>query len=543
MSIETQVTSASSAPPRNGLRSLVGVLRRRWWVILAAISLTTAAAIVRSAQQDKQYTATAALLFRDPQLDQKFFGSSFFAPTNDAQREAATNVQLVSLNAIARRTADSLGARGIRISAAEINRVVAVESAGQSDVVDVRATRPSPNGAAILANAFARSYIEFRRDNDRAKVSQAEVLLTSQLRQLPAQSERAVKLEQQLEQLGVLKALQTGNAELVQTAVPPDGPSSPRPKRSAAIGLFLGLLLAAILTLLLERFDRRIRDIDEIQRIFGRPILSAVAVNPALGSGGQASAKTRALMLEPFRLLRANLAFFSIGSQRKAVIVTSGSPGDGKTTAATNLAIAAAAAGQRVILVEADLRRPRLNDTLPLEPGSGLSEVLSGQADVKEAVRSLPLSQVTGADSDDQAFHILAAGATPPNPAELIGGDEMADLVTALEDQYDLVVIDTPPITVVSDAVLLLRRDVGVIVVVRLDKTTRDVAVRLREQLATIGVEPLGVVVNAVSVRTDGYGYGYYGAENYTMSGNGHASAEGRSGGERGDDARTSQPS
>jgi receptor protein-tyrosine kinase len=507
---------AATGGGRTGLRQALVILRRRWWILVAAVVAVVAVALAQSLTQQKQYTATAALLFQNTGLDQAFFGSPALTPSNDAQQEANTNTQLASLDAIGGIASPTLRKQGIHIDAANVHNAVAVEQAGQSNVVNLVATMPTPNQAADVANAYANAYVAFRRQRDQAKVQQAIQLVQQQIAQLPANHPRVAQLTHDVSQLEVLKALQTGNAEVVQTATPPSGPSAPRIKRSAAIGALLGLLLALIL--IVERLDRRVRDVDELQDIFQKPVLAAIPADPQLAVSKMGkSTGTRASALEPFRILRANLAYFRVGRERRSLIVASGSPGEGKTTVAVNLAVAAALGGQRVILLEADLRRPSLMRHLGLAGArQGLAEVLSGQVRLKDVVVGVPLAELAGGP-EEAYLDVLLAGATPPNPAELVESDDMARLLEELEQRYDLVVIDTPPITVVSDALLLLNRGQGVVIVARLNQTTRDSAARLRDQLKTIGVAPLGIVANAISQRSAGYYYyaGYsYGSPN-----------------------------
>src|SRR3954467_6307032 len=209
MADEAQQREETTAP-----LAVLRMLRRRIGVVLICALLVPAAALAFSLSQEKQYSAAASLLFRDPQLDQKFSGAPVFPPSNDPAREAATNAKLASLEVVAARTSKALGGK---VPAGEISRRIKVESAGQSDVVSITATDPKPSFAAKLANTFAQQFIAFRRDADRSKVSSAQRLVQAQIGRL-APSERAgpqgTALRQRSEQLQILAALQTGNAEL-----------------------------------------------------------------------------------------------------------------------------------------------------------------------------------------------------------------------------------------------------------------------------------------------------------------------------------------
>src|SRR3954452_1471854 len=221
-----------------GPLAFVRTLRRRIVVLVACLVVVPGAAFVYSITQQKQYSATASLLLRDPQLDQKLFGSTVFAPSSDPAREAATNAKLASLDVGAGRTSKALGGTP---AASDITSKISVESAGQSDVVSITATDPQPTFAAKLANTFAQQFIAFRRDADRSKVASAQKLVQAQIDRLtPAEQSGAqgTALRQRSEQLQILAALQTGNAELVQPANPPTSPSSPQPLRNGVLAGF-----------------------------------------------------------------------------------------------------------------------------------------------------------------------------------------------------------------------------------------------------------------------------------------------------------------
>lgn len=485
-------------------------LRRRIGVIVLCSILVPASAFALSKSQTKQYTASASLLFRDPGFDQKLFGSQAFVPSQDPARAAATNVKLVSLDTVAQRTARRLpGARPVKSR-------VEVRAEGQSDVVGVAATYPNPRLAARVANTFAEEYIAFRREADRAKIAEARALVQRRIRRLsPAdQGAQARSLRGQLERLDILSSLQTGNAELAESAEVPATPSSPKIVRNTVIGAFLGLLLGVGLALLFERLDRRLRDPKEIEEIFDRPILGAIPDSRTFARSGPAQDALPVKEGEAFRMLRANLRYFNIDRGGESVLITSAAPGDGKSTVAWNLATAAAGAGARVLLIEADLRHPALATNLGLYGTPGLSTVLSGEADMADVVQQIPI-QPSANGRGVRTVDVLLAGPLPPNPADLLESDRMREVIQAGESSYDLLVIDTPPASVVSDAIPLVNQVGGVIVVSRLGETTREAATHLRNQLHNLDAPVLGVVVNAIGSDSEAYGYGYGYAAGY----------------------------
>ena len=495
------------------LETAITTLRRRYRLILLCLVVTGAAAIVFSLLQEKQYSASASLLFRNPGFAEDLFGTGATAPSTDPVREAATNERLVGLDVVAERTAEQL-----HRSTGEVSSMVAVSAQGEAELVSVTATSPHPTEAKVVANTFARQFIAFRAAADKSKLVQAKQLAETEFKRLSPDQQAGVRggeLSRAAEKLGVLASLQTGNAELVQPATLPTAPSSPKPFRNGVIGVLLGLLLGVGLAFLLERLNRKLREPEEIQEILGLSVLGTVPDSKAIVAANEgAAAELPFVENEAFRTLRASLRYFNIDHAIDTVLITSGAAQEGKSTVAWNLA-RVAATSSKVVLLETDLRNPSLNRQHSLQLGPGLAELLTHQVELDEAIQSKPIAiGGNGSAGGDGTLDVIVSGSTPPNPAELIESQAMGDVLRQLTERYDLVVIDTAPVGVVSDAFPLLRKADGVIAVVRLGQTTRDAAERLRDQLGRLEAPMLGVVANGVRVGRRGkygYGYGYYG--------------------------------
>lgn len=494
-----------SKQPKDGatLRRVLGVLHRRRLVLVLALVLVPATALAVSLMQEKEYSATSSLLFRDPGFDSQVSGARALPPSADPARQAETNVRLVSLDVVAERTARRVG-RGL--TEESVSDRVEVEPQGTSDVVEVTATDASPSRAATLANAFGREYVAFRREADRSKIRDAARLVDRRLARLTRsqrRGKRGTSLQQRADELEVLASLQTGNAELVQTAQRPKSASSPKVVQNVFIGIFVGLMLGVGLAFLLELLDRRLKDPREIGEIFGKPLLGVVPESRAILDAHRATDLPPG-EAEAFRLLRANLRYFNVDQDLRTLAITSASPGEGKSTIAWNLASISALAGEHVLLIEADLRHPVVGRRYgPATPG--LSQVLAGQMEMAEATHSVPVDGGRGAGA---ALSVIPAGPLPPNPTELIESATMRSLLGEVQATYDLVVIDTPPTSSVSDAIPLVRQVTGLIVVTRAGHTTREAATHLHRQLENLHAPLLGLVVNGVSRREEGY-YGY----------------------------------
>jgi capsular exopolysaccharide synthesis family protein len=491
-------------PTARSLARARGFVRRRGWIVAVCLLLTTLAAVAYSSTREKVYGTSASLLFRKPGFDQQLFGSSLFSAPVDPAREAQTNLKLVSLDTVADRTAKALR----NYTPDQIASHIDVAGAGQSDVVTITALASTPREAAQLATEYGRQYVSFRQRADQAKIAQAQSLVERRLSALADSSSREARsLRQLANQLTVLTALQTGNAELVQPAE--DGRVvSPQPLRTGVLAAFLGLLLGLGLAWLRDRVDRRIREVEELEDLFDKPILGTVPESRDLAISGVDTihdmAPSRA---EPFQMLRANLRYFDAARNLRSVLLTSGGVGDGKSTVAFNLALAAARSGTKTILVEVDLRRSTLASRLGLPARQGLSQVLAGTSRRDDAIETLPIP-MPGRD-EDRALDVFAAGPIPPNPSELLESTRMAALLESFETDYELVVLDAPPLPVVSDPIPLLGLVGGVLVVARVGKTERGQLRQLRDQLDNLRAPVLGLVVNSVSERSSGY-EGYY---------------------------------
>ncbi len=479
------------------LQRVIPIIRRNLGLILLCVVLVPAAALAISLLQSKEYTASSSLLFRDPGLDTKFTGTPFFQEGEDEARKAATNLRLVGLDTIASLTARRIDQPGL--GRKEVSEAVEVSAEGTSDVVSIKATDTDPAFAARLANTFASEYVIFRRRSDRAKVREALDLVEQRLAAMSPEEMAGPggqDLQDSARQLELLTALQTGNAEVVQRAQPPTEASSPKPVRSVALGLILGLLLAAAATLLREQLDRRLREPSDVTDLLNVPVLAAIAEDRGTARADIANATSvRRLDPEAFRMLRTNLRYFNVDEELSSILVTSAGPEEGKTSISWNLARAEARAGKRVLCIEADMRRPTLAKHVDIAPDGGLSLILAGVVDPADAITT-----VSGVD-------IIPAGPLPPNPAELIESQRMRKLIQWGEKTYDRVIIDTPPAAVVADAIPIVPMVSGVVIVVRLGHSQRDAVESLRTQLANVNAPVLGVVLNGSVDRRGGYEY------------------------------------
>jgi capsular exopolysaccharide synthesis family protein len=474
------------------------ILRRRARSIVLLALVAMAAALAFSLLQARQYTATAGVLFRQQNLAQTLLGSSALPPSTDPTRQASTDLTLVSLPDIAEQTGKALTPS---LSREQVQHKISVSASSESDVVDIAATDREPARATDIANAYAAQAVQSQRTTDREALSTAKAQLQAQLTALGASrqnSAEAKALTAHLQQLAVVASLQTGEAEIVQPALEPSSPSSPTTARNVVLGLLVGLVLGIALALVREGSDRRVKDVDALEEIFGAPVLAAIT------DMDDADAAT-----ESFRTLRAQLRYFSVDRNIRTVLVTSAVAGEGKTTVASNLALAAGAiSGSRTLLIEADLRKGDLAGVLGVKQSPGLVQVLSGEAHLHSAIQR---PTHFGEGDGPAAFDVLVAGAYPPNAAEMLESQSMAALLARASADYDLIVIDTAPLLLVADATPLLRSVSGVLAVASVGDTKSDALHFLAKQLKQVDAPVLGLVANRVLAQdvAGGYGYGY----------------------------------
>jgi capsular exopolysaccharide synthesis family protein len=323
------------------------------------------------------------------------------------------------------------------------------------------------------------------------------------------------------------------NISVAGFAIPPEYPVSPSRVTTVMAALFLSTLFGMGLALFLEYLDDTIRSTEEIETYLQLPALAAIPTIDSIPKrrlllvGGNNDepieqndsellifADSRSSLAEAYRQLRTSILLSTAGHAPKSLLITSSLPSEGKTTTATNTAISLAQTGAKVLIIDADMRRPRLHSVFNIENGDGLSTILSTE---------LTESEILGVIKHDEGtkLNLLTSGPIPPNPAELIGSEQMANLLKLLQGHFTHLVVDSPPITSFTDGVLIASMVDGVILVVHAGKSSRQVVRRARQLLQDVGAKIFGVVLNNVNLRSqDSYYYyqSYYNRSNYRPS-------------------------
>lgn len=288
---------------------------------------------------------------------------------------------------------------------------------------------------------------------------------------------------------------------VIKPAVAPISPSGPNTRVNLILGLLAGLGLGVAAGVLRTTLDNRIRGEADLRRVTSSPLLGAIAFDQdATRKPLITQAAPQSPRAESFRQLRTNLQFANVSGKAKTVLITSSLPGEGKSTTATNLAIALAQGGQTVCLVDADLRRPMVSEYLGLDRNVGLTTVLVGAADVVDVLQPW----------GEGSLFVLASGQIPPNPSELLGSAEMMSLIAHLEKSFDRIVIDAPPLLPVTDAAVLSQHVGGVVVVAGSQKLKQQDLEKSLNALEMVGAKLLGIVLNRLPVKgPDAYAYSY----------------------------------
>ncbi|WP_320536351.1 polysaccharide biosynthesis tyrosine autokinase [Pseudarthrobacter sp. IC2-21] len=292
---------------------------------------------------------------------------------------------------------------------------------------------------------------------------------------------------------------------VITPAVAPQTPSAPNTKLNLLLGAILGLFSGIGIAYIRKATDNRIRGESELRRVTDAPILAGIAFDSeATKSPLLTQSPAQSPRSESFRQLRTNLQFANLSVESNTILVTSSTPGEGKSTTAINLAIAHAQFGKSVCLIDADLRRPMVGEYLGLDRNAGLSSALIGAAQVEDLLQSW---------GEDSMF-VLTSGQIPPNPSELLGSERMVALLNRLERTFDLVIIDTPPLLPVTDAAVLSQSVAGVILVVDAQKTKVQELEKSLGSLELVGAKMLGIVLNRTPTKgPDAYGAGAYSYE------------------------------
>ena len=408
----------------------VQTIRDRWWMVVIAAGCGLAIALIIAATSTKQYSGTSSVLIR-PSTLQNLINPNASQNSEDPARLTSTNLLLVTSTAVAQLVQQQLGTKE---SPSDLLDQISASANPDADIINIQATDPNPKRAAQIANAFADQFVAFQRTQAQQQAAAGATRLRGEIASLPpTATAQLAELQQALRNVLALRAVTTGDATVVDRANMPSNPSSPNTKRSAILGLLAGLAVGLAAVFLSDLFDRRIKTIEDFEAAYDTRAIGSV---PRLSRNQQL---TTAQTLESFRILRSALSYLAPDEELRTALVTSAVVGEGKTTVSVGLSYAAALAGQQVVLVEADVRRPTFRKHFKLAGDNrGLTTVLVSHVSPDEVMQT-PIDDIP-------TLRVLPSGPFLPHTSELLRGREMSLLLDELARSADLVVIDSPPL-------------------------------------------------------------------------------------------------
>ena len=501
------------------LRDYLTIIRRRKAVIILAVLLVEAAALTVSYLKTPLYQGTAEVVLQ-PRTE-AVFGNN--VAIGDPKRAIETEIRILESQPVKAKVREQIG----------VSPDIDAGAITDTDVIRIQARSVSAKQAADIANAYANSYIDYRRqqsvDSLKAaadKIGESVASLNREIASAPEGQRDALiqskgALEERLQQLRVEAELKSGGAELVTSAIVPVTPVEPKPVRSALLGALVGLMLGIGLAFLVEYLDDSVKTKDDFERVVGGGV-PVIGLIPSISSW---RAKDDAMVIsisdprspaaEAYRTLRTSIQFLALDQPMRTLQVTSANAREGKTTTLANLGVSLAKAGQRVAIVCCDLRRPRVHEFFGLSNDTGLTSVLLGKVPLTGALQEVP---------DQNRLFLLASGPLPPNPSELLSSKRTIEVLTSLQNEVDIVLLDSPPLLPVTDAIVLSGRVDATLLVSVSGSTTLKEAARAAELLRQVDAPLVGLVLNGVD-EDGSYGYGsqYYRDE---KSGSGREAAK-----------------
>jgi receptor protein-tyrosine kinase len=506
---------------------LVPVMSRRW-LVLAIVAAVAGAAYAYEARKVPTYTASTMIYVGqqgDPQL-------GIGAGTSDP-RTVANQAQLLTSTGVAATVAKTIGYKG---SAAGLAGAVTATPSLTTDFVTVTAHAASGGEAARIANGFAQAFVLMNTSKTQAAANKAIAELRTQLNRLPkgvsGQSNRSGIISQ-IGQLQVAASSGVGNATQINPAIPPTVSGARPPWEYALAAGFAALIGAVLLAYMLYRLDFHLQSVEQAIELYQRPVLGTIVHDADIDCFVDKLPALSKRSKEAFRELRVALDLAAPDTPFKTLVVTSAGAGEGKSTVARNLAIAMCEAGRRVALIDADLRRPALPKRLGVESGYGVTDVLAGDCSLADALTTVPIAASasvsvpararlhdgsSSAETNGKAawlpeVTLLNAGSSAANPPTVIESEGFRSLIQTLADSHDIVMIDTTPMTAVTDAIPLLARVDAVLIITRSGTTDRRSARHAAEIIDRVpGINAIGIVVNGLPpAEASAYGASYYG--------------------------------
>lgn len=454
------------------LRELLLILRKSWILVSVVTLVCMGASAAWSLTRTPEYQASTQLFVSvrsgDSSAGELTQGSNF------AQQAVTSYVSVVNSAIVMDQVVSELG---LPVTSDQLAQQVSAESPADTVLINVIVTDPDPQMAQKIADTTSSVFSD---------------VISNKIEAVSDGGPARVQVE------------------VIQPARLPDAPVSPNVKRNLALGLVLGLGLGVVAAVLRSVLDTRVRSKEDISAITQLPVVGTIAKDPDSEKRPLIALEDpKNPLVESYRALRTNLRYLDVENNQKSIVVTSAGPGEGKSTTAVNLAIVMADAGARVVLIDADLRKPKVAMMLGIEGSVGLSDLLIGRVNFEDALQQWGRKQL----------FVLPSGRIPPNPSELLGSSAMEKTLEALAAHFDYIIIDSPPTLVVTDAAILSTRTGGAVVVSAAGKTRKDELADAFDTLENVDGRVLGVIATMVPTKgPNSYNYGAYSYKSYTES-------------------------
>lgn len=503
------------------LRQYATLLRKWLWLILVSTLIAGAASYVVSKNSTPIYQASTTLMVNQAANPTS---GAVYADILTSERLASTYAKLLTSGPVLEETGKQVG-----VDPKQLLKNISVTSVRDTQLLQIQVDGPDPQLITQIANTLPEVFIARNREMqlgqiDKAKLEQEIANTEQDLADTQVQLKNATddtqrtRLETSLaqyrstystlvatyQQVKLSEAQATNNIVIAEPATIPETPIRPKTSTNTLLAAVVGAMLALGAAFLIEYLDDTVKTPDDISRISGLSTLGAIARLKDTGGTRQLIAwlRTKAPESEAYRTLRTNIQFSSVDKPVRSLLVSSSSPGEGKSTTTANLAVVLAQTGQRVIVVDTDLRRPVLHKVFSVPNNTGLTTVLLAGDNDSLAAHLQP--------TEIENLSVLTSGPIPPNPSELLGSHRMGALVEALSQAADIAIFDSPPVLAVTDAVVLARQVDGVLLVADAGHTREHALASAVAELQKTGANVLGVALNRLDARRGSYYYYYY---------------------------------
>ncbi len=508
------------------LKDYIRPLRKWWWLIVAATLVATVSSYLATREQPPIYRTRTTIMVGSAIENPNPNGNEFWL----TQQLANTYADIVKRDNIRIAVMSRLGLPWVPDYTARV-----VEN---TQLIEISVTDTDPARAQLVAQALTDELIHISPSGTNQEDQQRQAFISQQLNDLEAKIEETQteidrkqaelanmfsarqiadtqtqisglqnkKLTLQANYSSLLSSTQRGalnSINIIEPAALPTAPVGPNKSATILLAAAIGFLLAAGAAYLLEYLDDTIKNPEEVQKALNLTTLGAVPQHEDIGPGNELAilSNSQSAATEAYRVLRTNLQFSAIDHPLRTLLITSPAPGEGKSLTAANLAAALAQAGRKVIIADADLHKPRVHRVFRIRNSVGLTTaLLDDHPDLDELIQEGPVPNLW----------VLTSGPLPPNPAELLGSARARELIAQLLERADVLVFDSPPIVALADAAILSTQTDGVLLVLDAASTRRDVARRAVEALRRVNARVLGVVLNRMPIKGEGYYYYYY---------------------------------